>query len=348
MNTISCLFPGLRRVFRALRYATRSAAISVAFSTAICAAVWAPSAQAQSPWPSKPVRMVLGLPPGSGSDLLARALAQRLTPLWGQSVVVDNRPGAATNIGTEAVARATPDGHTILFGMDIGLTINPHLYAKMPYDTFRDFAPITLICSFGQVLVANPSLAANNVAELIALAKSEPGKIAYGSLGAGSQMHLLSEMLAYKAGIKLLHVPYKGIPQMMTAALAGEVQLTWASMFSTRGLVSAGRLKALGFSLTKRSPMMPSVPTFVELGMPEVEMGVWYGLLAPAGTPRAIIDRIHADTARLLAEPEFRDKELLPKGYEPIGAGPEEFAAFLRRDFARQGEMVRISGAKVD
>ena len=348
MNETSCLFARLRRAFCALRHAMRSAAIGVTLSTAMFAAICAPSAQAQSPWPSKPVRMVLGLPPGSGSDLLARALAQRLTPMWGQSVVVDNRPGAATNIGTEAVARATPDGHTILFGIDIGLTINPHLYAKMPYDTFRDFAPITLLCSFGLVLVAHPPLAANNVAELIALAKSEPGKITYASIGAGSQMHLLSEMLAHKAGIKLLHVPYKGMGQMMTATLSGEVQLTWAGMFSARGLVSSGRLKALGFSATKRSPMMPGVPTFVEMGMPEVEMGVWYGLLAPAGTPRAIIDRIHADTARLLAEPEFRDKEVLPKGYEPIGAGPEAFAAFLKRDFARQGEMVRISGAKVE
>ena len=348
MNEISCLFLGLRRVCRALRNAAGSAALSVTLSTAIYAAVCAPSAQAQSPWPSRPVRMIIGLSPGSGSDLLARALAQRLTPLWGQSVVVENRPGAATNIATEAVARAAPDGHTVLFGIDIGLTINPHLYAKMPYDTLRDFAPITLICNFGLVLVANPSLAANNVAELIALAKSEPGKIAYSSLGVGSQMHLLSAMLTHKAGIKLLHVPYKGLPEMMTAALTGEVQLAWAGMFSTRGLVSAGRLKALGYTLTKRSPMMPSVPTFAELGMPEIEMGVWYGLLAPAGTPRAIIDRIHADTARLLAEPEFRDKEMLPKGYEPIGAGPEEFAAFLKRDFARQREVVRISGAKFE
>jgi tripartite-type tricarboxylate transporter receptor subunit TctC len=348
MNEISCLFPCLRKIFRALRHATRSAAIGVTFSSAIWAAVCAPSAQAQSPWPSKPVRMVIGLPPGSGSDLLARALAQRLTLLWGQSVVVDNRPGAATNIGTEAVARAAPDGHTILFGIEFGLTINPHLYARMPYDTFRDFAPITLVCDFGLVLVAHPSLAANNVAELIALAKSEPGKIAYASIGPGSEMHLLSEMLAHKAGIKFLHVPYKGVPQMMIAMLAGEVQLTWASMFSTRGLVSAGRLKALGFSATKRSPMMPSVPTFAELGMPEVEARVWYGLLAPAGTPRAIVDRIHADTAKLVADPEFRDKEIRAKGYEPIGAGPEEFAAFLKRDFALWGEMVRISGAKIE
>ncbi len=312
------------------------------------AALYAPRVQAQSAWPSRPVRMVIGITPGSGSDLLARALAQRLTVPWGQSVVVDNRPGAATNIGTEAVARAAPDGHTLLFGIDTGLTVNPHLYARMPYDTFRDFAPITLISTFGVMLVAHPSLGVNNIPELIARAKSEPGKIAYGSFGAGTRMHLLSEMLAHQAGIRFLHVPYKGVSQMMTAILAGEVQLTWASMFSTRGLVSAGKLKPLAFSATKRAPMMPQVPTFVELGMPEVETRVWYGLLAPAGTPRAVIDRIHADTAKVLADPEFRDREVLSKGYEPNGAGPGEFAAFLKHDFALQSELVRISGAKLD
>jgi len=348
MNGIACLFAWLRRVFHALRRSPRRAVIGVAFAAAGCAAVFAPGAQAQSPWPSKPVRMVIGLTPGSGSDLLARALAQRLTPLWGQSVVVDNRPGASTNIATELVARAEPDGQTLLFGIDIGLTINPHLYAKLPYDIFRDFAPITLICDFGVVLVGHPSVPANNVTELIALAKSEPGKLAYASLGVGSQMHLLSELLANKAGIKLLHVPYKGTPQMMAATLSGEVQLAWAGMFSTRSLVSSGRLKAYAYSGTKRSPLMPNVPTFVEFGMPEVEMGVWYGLLAPAGTPRAVVDRIHTDVAKLINDPAFRNKELIPKGYEPIGAGPDEFAAFLKRDFARKGEVVKISGAKVE
>lgn len=348
MKEFSSLFHWLGRVLSAVRLGLKNAAVAAAFGAVACAAVFASSAQAQSPWPSKPVRMIIGLTPGSGSDLLARALAQRLTPMWGQSVVVDNRPGASTNIATDLVAHAEPDGQTLLFAIDIGLTINPHLYSKLPYDTFRDFAPITLLCDFGVVLVGHPSVPANNVAELIALAKSEPGKLAYASLGVGSQMHLLSALLENKAGIKLLHVPYKGTPQMMAATLSGEVQLAWAGMFSTRSLVSSGRLKAYAYSGTKRSPLMPNVPTFVELGMPEVQMGVWYGLLAPAGTPRGIVDRIHADVAKLLNDPAFRNKELLPKGYEPIGAGPDEFAAFLKRDFERQREVVRISGAKVE
>lgn len=305
-------------------------------------------AQVPAAWPTRTVRMVVGLPPGSGSDLLARSLAQRLTMQWGQSVVVENRPGASTIVANEAVARAAPDGHTLVFAIDGGFTVNPHLYAKLPYDPIRDFAPITLITTFGTLLVATPSLPANSVAELIALARTQPGKISYGSIGSGSQMHLLSAMLGNKAGIELLHVPYKGIPQMMTAVLTGEVQLTWVGVFSARPLVQAGRLKALGFGGVKRAPMMPEVPTLAELGYPEVEASVWYGLLAPAATPRPLVERIHADILKLLQDPEFRDKEMLSKGYEPSGLGPDEFAALIVRETAARGVMVKISGARAE
>ena len=315
----------------------------------VAAALTAPVyAQAPAAWPSKTVRMVVGLPPGSGSDLLARGLAQRLTMQWGQSVVVENRPGANTIVANESVAHAVPDGHTLVFAIDGGFTVNPHLYAKLPYDPIKDFAPITLITTFGTLLVATPSLPANNVAELIALAKARPGKIAYGSIGSGSQMHLLSAMLGNKAGIELLHVPYKGIPQMMTAVLTGEVQLAWVGVFSARPLVQAGRLKALGFGGTKRAPMMPEVPTLGELGYPEVEASVWYGLLAPAATPRSLVERIHADVLKLLQDPEFRDKEMLSKGYEPSGLGPDEFAALIVRETAARAVMVKISGARAE
>jgi len=305
-------------------------------------------AQAPSAWPSKTVRLVVGLPPGSGSDLVARALAQRLTMQWGQSVVVENRPGANTIVANELVARASPDGHTLLFGLDIGFTVNPHLYAKLPYDPVKDFAPITLITSFATLLVTTPSLAANNVAELIALAKAQPGKISYGSIGSGSQMHLLSAMLGNKAGIELLHVPYKGIPQMTTAVLTGEVQLTWVGVNTSKPLVQAGRLKALGFGGTKRAAMMPEVPTFAELGYPDVAMSVWYGLLAPAGTPRPLVERIHADVLKILQDPEFRDREMLARGYEPSGLGLDEFAALIARESAAAAVMVKISGARVE
>ena len=304
------------------------------------------AAQAQAAWPSKPVRLVVGLPPGSGSDLLARALAQRLTARWGQPVVVDNRPGANTIVATESVARAAPDGHTLLFALGTSFTVNPHLYPKLPYDPAGDFAPIVLITSFATVLVANPALAANDVGELVSLARSKPGAISYGSIGSGSEMHLLSAMLANKAGIELLHVPYKGIPQLMSAVLTGEVQLTWVGVFSSGPLVRSGRLKALGFGGAKRSPMMPEVPTLAEAGFPDVAMSVSYGLMAPAGTPRPLVERIHADVLKVIEDPEFRDKEMLAKGYEPSGLGPEEYAAFLARDSARNAVMVKVSGAR--
>jgi tripartite-type tricarboxylate transporter receptor subunit TctC len=299
-------------------------------------------------WPARPVKLVVPLPPGSGMDLLARALAQKLTGVWNQPVVVENRPGASTIVATEAVAKSPADGYTLLFGLDTGFTVNPHLFAKLPYDAVRDFQPITLVTSFAVVLVAHPSVPAGSVAELIALAKSQPGKITYGSIGSGSQMHLLSAMLENKADIRMTHVPYKGIPQMTLATLAGETQLTWVGVFTARPHVQAGKLKALGYSGTKRTTGMPDVPTLAELGYPDVEMSVWYGFLAPAGTPRPIVDRIHADVLKVMADPEVRERDLLGRGYEPSGLGPEEFAAYMRRESAQRAVMVRVSGAKVE
>jgi tripartite-type tricarboxylate transporter receptor subunit TctC len=298
-------------------------------------------------WPSKPVRLVVPMPPGSGSDLVARAMGQRLSAQWGQPVVVDNRAGGNTIIGGEAVARATPDGHTLLFGIDLGFTVAPHLQ-KMPYDPIKDFAPVTLLASFASVMVAHPSLPAGNIRELIALAKAQPGKFAYGTLGTGSGSHLLTEMLNHRAEVRLLHVPYKGAPQLTTAILGGEVQLAWAGAFSMLPHIKSGKLRALAYGGARRSPLMPDVPTFVELGMPDVEYSVWYGLLAPAGTPRAVIARIHTDLTALIADPAFRDKELLARAYEPSGLGPDEFAAQIKREFDSRGLMVKLSGAKAD
>ena len=303
-------------------------------------------AAAQAPaWPSKPVRMVIGMPPGGGSDLLARALANRLSPLWGQPVVVENRPGATSIIATENVARSAPDGHSLLFSSDSSFTVTPHLVTKLPYDALRDFVPVTQITEFGTLLVAHSALPANSAAELIALAKKEPGRITYGSIGSGSQMHLISEMLNNRAGITLSHIPYKGIPQMMTAVLTGEVNLVWVGVFSARPQIKAGKIKPLAYGSVKRSSFMPEVPTFVELGYPEVEKSVWYGVLAPA---RTLVERIHADIRKLLDEPEFRDKELLSKGYEPTGLGLDEFAALIRRQFATGATLVKVSGAQIE
>ncbi len=309
---------------------------------------FAQAPDASSAWPLKPVRLVIGIGPAAGSDLLARAMAQRLTAQWGQAVVVENRVGANGIIATEAVARAAPDGHTLLFSTDSAFTITPHLISKLPYDALKDFAPVTQITEFGTVLVANAALPVASAGELIALAKKDPGRITYSSIGAGSQMHLISEMLNNKAGITLSHIPYKGIPQMVSAVLTGEVNLTWVGVFSARPQIKSGKLKALAYSIGRRTSFMPEVPTFAELGYPDVDKGVWYGVLAPARTPRPQVERIHADIRRLLDEPEFREKELMSKGYEPTGLGPDEFAALIRRQFAAGANLVKVSGAQVE
>ena len=299
-------------------------------------------------YPVKPVRMLIGLPPGGGSDPLARGLAQRLTVMWGQSVVVENRPGANTIIATELVAKAPADGYTLLFGFDHSFTLNPHMYSKLPYDPIKDFAPITQVVTFAIPLVAHPSLSANSVQELVALAKAQPGKISYGSIGIGSHMHIISELLNDKAGISIVHVPYKGIAAMSAALLGGEIQLTWFGIGTTRPLLASKRINVLAYSGTKRSPYLPNVPTFAEAGYPGVDISVWYGVLAPANTPRPVVEKIHADISKVMAETEFREKEILARAYDPSGVGLEEFAGLIRRELAARAEVVRISGAKVE
>jgi tripartite-type tricarboxylate transporter receptor subunit TctC len=331
-----------------MTHGTLKRAAAAALAAAGIGAAAAPLQALAQAYPNKPVRMVIGLPPGGGSDPLARVLSQRLSLMWGQPVVVDNRPGANTIIATDIVAKAPADGHTLLFGFDHSFTLNPHLYSKLPYDPIKDFAPVTQLASFAVPLVAHPSLPANTVQELVALAKAEPGKISYGSIGIGSHMHIITELLNNKAGINLVHVPYKGIPQMTTAVLTGEVQLTWFGVFTTRPLAAAKRVKVLAYSGTKRTPLMPDVPTFAEVGYPGVDISVWYGVLATGGTPRAIVDKIHGDITKVMADPEFREKEMMSKAYEPSGLGPDEFAAHIRRELAARAEVVKISGAKVD
>jgi len=309
----------------------------------MCVAVFG-HASAQA-WPERAVRLVVPSPGGSGIDAVARMLAQRLAIQWGKPVIVDNRPGANSIIGAEAVARSAPDGHTLLFASDSTFTLNPHLYAKLPYDPIADFTPVVQIVTFNQLLVAHPSLGANTLGELIALAKANPGAITYASWGSGSQGHLLSELVKNKASIDLLHIPYKGFAPAVNAVVIGEAMLTWAGVFSTQALVRAGRLKALGVAGPKRTGFLPEVPTFAEMGMPDVDYTAWFGVFAPAATPAELIARISRDFARLLSDPEVREKELLPKAYEPSGVGPDEFAAVIRRELAQRATMVKISGA---
>ena len=305
------------------------------------------SAAAQ-PWPAKPVHIVVAYPPGGGIDVMARQLAEKLTGMWGQPVIVENKPGANTIVATEAVAKSAPDGYTILLTTDATFSINPHLYAKLPLDTQRDFIPVTMLVLLQQLLVANPSLPANTLPELIALAKAKPGSINYASYGSGSQPHLSGEMLKYKAGIDLVHVPYKGISLAVPAVMAGEVQLTFAGIATSMPQLKAGRIKALAIGGPRRSPLLPQVPTFTELGYPEVETHAWFGLFLPAGSPREAVLRIYQDTHKIIEEPEYRQKQLIDKGYDVVGSSPEEFAAYIKKDSASRARAVKISGAKAE
>ena len=297
-------------------------------------------------WPDKPVRIVVAYPPGGGIDVMARQIAEKLGARWGQPVVVENRPGANTIIAADAVARAPADGYTLLMTTDATFSINPHLYAKLPYDAERDFVPVTMLVLLQQLLVAHPSLPADTLPELIKLAKAKPGALRYASYGSGSQPHLSGEMLKYKAGIDLVHVPYKGISLAVPAVMANEVELTFAGIATSMPQLKAGRIKAIAIGGTQRSPLLPQVPTFAELGFPEVETHAWFGFFLPAGSPQS--QKIYLDTKRILEEPEFRQKQLVDKGYEVVGSNPDEFVRYLKKDRESRGRAVKISGAKAE
>jgi len=313
------------------------------FSILLCLSCFAVHA-----WPTKPVRIVVAYPPGGGIDVMARQVADKVTSAWGQPVVVENKPGANTILATDSVAKSPADGHTILMTTDATFSINPHLYSKLPFDTRRDFIPVTMLVLLQQLLVAHPALPANTLEELIRIAKAKPGSINYASYGSGSQPHLSGEMLKNKAGIDLVHVPYKGISLAVPAVMAGEVQLTFAGIATSMPQLKAGRIKPIAIGGPKRSPLLPEVPTFTELGYPEVETHAWFGLFLPAGSPPNAVARIHTDVKRVLEEPEFRQKQLIEKGYDVVGSSPDEFAAYIRKDSESRGRAVKISGAKAE
>jgi len=299
-------------------------------------------------YPAKPIRIVVPYPAGGGIDIMSRQIAQRLAQKLNQSVVVENKPGAGTLVAAETVARAAPDGHTLLVTTDATMTINPHLYSKLPYDPVKDFVPVTQLVLLNQLLVANANLPASNLKELLAYAKANPGKLNYASYGVGSQPHLAMEILKSQAGVDIVHVPYKGIPQAVPAAIAGEVQLTFSGAASTQAHIKAGRLKAIAIGGAKRLSIMPEVPTFAESGFPEVPANAWFGLFAPTGTPREIVMILHGEVTRMLKEPEYLQKEVVAKGYELVAGTPEEFTSFLAADSARNAKAVKISGARAD
>ena len=328
------------------RLFARAACIVGALATLLAATLAAP-AYAQT-YPSRPIRIVVPYPAGGGIDVMSRLIAQRLAQRFGQAVVVENKPGAGTLVAAESVARATPDGATLMITTDATITINPHLYAKLPYDPVKDFAPVTQLVLLNQLLVANADLPVNNLRELIAYAKANPAKLNYASYGVGSQPHLAMEILKSQAGINIVHVPYKGIPQAVPAAIAGEVQLTFSGAASTQAHLKGGRLKALAIGGKARLALLPDVPTFAEQGFPEVPANAWFGLFAPAATPPEIIARLHAEMTRILKDPEFAQNEIVAKGYELVASSPAEFAAFLQNDSRRNAIAVKVSGAHAE
>jgi len=314
----------------------------------ICAAVLmlpvADAALAQSAYPSKPVRWVVGYAPGGGTDLQARMVGQKFSEAWGQPVLIDNRAGGATNIGTEFAARSAPDGYT-LFSPTVANAINMTLFPKLNYDIMRDFAHITNLAKIPNILVVNPSVPVQNVKELIALAKERPDQLRYASPGIGSPQHLGGEIFKYITDVKMLHIPYKGAAPAIADTMAGHVDVYLGAMSSTLPQVRSGRLRILGITTLKRSEAAPDVPTLNEQGLNGFETASWVMLSAPAGTPRDIIMKIHGEAVRTLGMRDIRER-MLKDGSDPVGDTPEQVTAYLKSEIEKWGRAVRSSGAK--
>jgi tripartite-type tricarboxylate transporter receptor subunit TctC len=310
----------------------------------ICLAT-APLAWAQA-FPVKPIRLVVGFTPGGGVDINARLLGPKLTEYLGQQVIVDNRPGAGTNIANEHVARSAPDGYTLLINT-AAVAINMALYRKVGYDTLRDFAPISVFSQSPNILVVHASVPAKNVKELVALARARPGRMNFSSAGSGTTQHLSGELFNLRAGTKIVHIPYKGSAPSLTALVSGEVDLSFANIPAIHGHVKSGRLRPLANLGPKRAAQLPDVPTMKEAGIAGVEVVVWYGVLAPAATPRETIATLAGAITKATRSPDIRQR-LLDQGAEPVGNLPEEFSKLLREEVTKWAEVVRVSGARAD
>ena len=308
-------------------------------------ALFSPLAAAQSAnYPSRPIRMIAPSSAGGPVDVIARAICVNLAEVLGQQIVVDNRAGAAGLIGADIVAKAAPDGYTLLMGFSGPLAIVPHLVKQVPYDTNRDFTPITLAASAPYVLLVHPSLPVKSVKDLIDLAKTQPGKLLFASGGTGVGIHMAGELLNVAAGVKITHVPYKGAGPGMTALLAGEVNMMFNGLSAALPQVKAGRLRALAVGGDKRSTLLPELPTIAESGL-QFNTSGWYGVLGPAGLPRALVTKLRSDTLRALAAPETKER-MTALAVETIGSTPEEFTALLKQEYAQWGRVVKAAGIK--
>ena len=306
----------------------------------VCGPGWA-----QNDYPARPVKVIVPSPPGGGTDILARVLAQHFSKGLGQPFVVENKPGAGNMIGIESVARSPGDGYTLLVTAST-LALNSVLYKKVPYDPVRDFAPITLAATAPNVLVVNPALPVRSLAEFIALAKAKPGALSYGTPGIGTSPHLSMELLKSMAGIDLQHVPYRGTAAAVTDVIGGQIAATFANALTAKPQVDSGRVRALAVSGPSRVEAFPTVPTVAEAGVPGYEAMQWYGMVAPAGTPPQIIARVHAEAAKALQSNEMKEKLALD-GAQPVGSTPAEFAALIRRELDKWTRVVRAAGIEL-
>jgi tripartite-type tricarboxylate transporter receptor subunit TctC len=312
---------------------------------AACCATACGVAAAQD-FPAKPLRIIVGSTPGGGTDIAARVIAPRMSEHLGQQVVVENRPGATTTIGVNAVVRSAPDGYTMLMGVS-SLGINPHILKNVPYDALKDLAPVSQVVVAPNIMVAHPSLPTRNVKELIAFARSRPGELNLAAGGAGSSQHLAIELFNYMAKVKIVHVPYRGQGTALIDVVAGQVTLMMANVISALPHVRNGRLRALGVTGGKRTTVAPEIPTIAEGGLPGYEVVQWYAVFAPAGTPREIVNRLNSAVVAAVKDPKVRER-IVADGGDPVGGTPDELGAILRADHARWGEVVKKAGIQVD
>jgi tripartite-type tricarboxylate transporter receptor subunit TctC len=309
--------------------------------------LWVDCAHAAEEYPSRPLRLIVPFPPGGPADTLARIVAEKLGARFGQPIVVDNHAGAGGNIGMEIGAKATADGYTLVLAPAGNLTVNPSLYRNMPYDVTRDFSPVTVIAATPNILIVSPAVPARTLTELIVHMKAHPGELNYSSPGNGSGAHLAGELFKRMAGVDMTHVPYNGIASAVTAVVGGQVQLMFAGITSALPQVKAGKVRALGIASLKRSAAAPELPTLAESGLPGFDVTSWYGIVVPAGSPAAVIDRLQKETAKIVRLPEVRDR-LTALGAEPLGNTPVEFAAMIRTETVKWRKIVVDANIKAE
>ena len=306
----------------------------------------APTFAGAQQYPAQPIRIVVGFAPGGPTDIYARRIGQKLTAAWGQPVIVDARPGASGNIGADIVAKSPPDGYTLMLP-SFSIAVNPSLYTKLPYDLMRDFAPISMYASVGHILVVHPSVPVRNVQDLLALAKKQPASLLYASAGNGTASHLAGELFNMMLGVKLTHIPYKGMAPAQTDAIGGQVSMLFDSLSTALNAIRAKRLRPMAVTTTARQSSAPDIPTLSESGLNGFELGAWYGLLAPAGTPREIVQRLYTEVSRSMREPDARDR-FAALGAELVDKNPEAFAEHLRAEIIKWGKVVKAAGMRVE